>query len=59
MGDFAVILLDETVDYLYGILSIDSHNCTEGGGRNIIMGGNDHDIIVGKYSWYLHCRYLE
>lgn len=42
-----MVLLDETVDYLYGVLSVDSHNCTEGGGRNIITGGDDHDVIVG------------
>ena len=47
VGDFAVILIDETVDYLYGILSIDSHNCTEGGGRNTMTGDEDHDIIIG------------
>ena len=38
IGDFAVILIDDTVDYLYGIVSIDSHNCTEGGGQNIMAG---------------------
>lgn len=47
IGDFAIVLIDETVDYLYGIVSIDSHNCTEGGGQNIMTGGEDHDIIVG------------
>ena len=47
IGDFAVILIDDNVDYLYGIISIDSHNCTEGGGQNIMAGGDDHDIIVG------------
>lgn len=49
IGDFAVIHLDSMVDYLYGVISIDSHNCTEGGGQNIITGDDDHDIIVGKY----------
>ena len=47
IGDFAIILIDATVDYLYGIVSIDSHNCTEGGGQNTITGDSDHDIIVG------------
>ena len=48
VGDFAVIHLDSMVDYLYGIYSVDSHNCTEGGGQNVITGDDDHDIIVGK-----------
>ena len=30
IGDFAIILLDASVEYLYGVYSIDSHNCTEG-----------------------------
>ena len=30
VGDFSVIHLDSMVDYLYGIFSVDSHNCTEG-----------------------------
>ena len=47
VGDFAVILIDETVDYLYGITSIDSHNCTEGGGKNIMTGDENHDILIG------------
>ena len=47
VGDFVIILIDDTVDYLYGIVSIDSHNCTEGGGQNIMTGDDDHDIIVG------------
>jgi hypothetical protein len=47
VGDFAVIVADDTVDFLYGVLSIDSHNCTEGGGRNIITGDRGHDIIIG------------
>ena len=47
IGDFAIILIDPTVDYLYGIVSIDSHNCTEGGGQNTLKGYDNHDIIVG------------
>jgi len=47
IGDFAIVLMDDQVGYLYGIVSIDSHNCTEGGGKNIITGGDNHDIIVG------------
>lgn len=47
LGDFAIILFDERADYLYGMMSIDSHNCTEGGGKNIITGDGGHDIIVG------------
>ena len=48
IGDFAIVLMDEQVGHLYGIMSIDSHNCTEGGGKNIITGGDNHDIVVGK-----------
>ena len=48
IGDFAIVLMNEQVGYLYGIVSIDSRNCTEGGGRNIITGGDHHDIILGN-----------
>ena len=48
VGDFSVIHLDSMVDYLYEIFSVDSHNCTEDGGQNVINGDDDYGIIVGK-----------
>ena len=38
LGDFGVIVFDESLPNLYGILSIDSLNCTDGGGINVISG---------------------
>ena len=37
-GDFALLTFDELAPNLYGILSIDSLNCTEGGGTNEAYG---------------------
>jgi hypothetical protein len=48
IGDFAIVLLDEQADYLYGILSIQSQSCVKGDGINNITGGDGHDIILGK-----------
>lgn len=36
--DFAELVYDEMAPNLYGIRSIDSLNCTEGGDRNIAHG---------------------
>ena len=38
-GDFGEVILDVSAPSMYGVVSIDSLNCTEGGGMNTVIGG--------------------
>lgn len=45
--DFVTILFDTSEQNLYGVTSITSQNCSEGGGNNTAHGNDGDDILLG------------